>query len=261
VTERRHEVALTPEEVDAILGQAGNTLLVGGQALAFWANYYQVEPVGQLSTKITSDADFIGTAVDARRLGKATGWKVWLATLDDVGSGQTAKVTKLLPGGGVKQVDFLSGIVGLDSARIQARAVEVKLPAGVALRVLHPLDVLESRLRNLQALMDKRNAIGVAQAQLAIEVVGRFIAALLDDADQRTALDAAERVIKIALDKGLVAVAVDYGIDPLLAIPSARFNSREFQTRRWPQAQHLVVEARRKYARRKAKAALQRTSV
>lgn len=253
MTERQHEVALTPKEIDTILGQAGHTLLVGGQALAFWANYYAVEPIGQLSTKITSDADFLGTAADAKRLGEATGWKVWRATMDDAGSGQIAKVTKLLPGGGVKQVDFLGGIVGLDSARIQARAVEVRLPSGASIRILHPLDVLESRLRNLQSLMDKRNPIGVAQALLAVEVVGRFISGLLDDEDQRTALDAVERVIKIALDKALVVVAVDFGIDPLLAIPSSRLNSREFQERRWPQVQNLVVEARRKYTRRKTK--------
>ena len=228
-------------------------MLVGGQALAFWANYYEVEPIGQLSAKITSDADFLGTAADAKRLGQATGWKVWRATMDDAGSGQTAKVTKLLPGGGVKQVDFLSGIVGLDTARIQARAVEVRLPSGASLRILHPLDVLESRLRNLQSLMDKRNPVGVGQAVLAVEVVDRFISALLDHDDQRTALDAVERVIQIALDKALVAVAVDFGIDPLLAIPSKRFNGREFQEQRWPQVQNLVVEARRKYAMRKAK--------
>lgn len=252
MTERQHEVALTPKEVEAILGQAGQTLLVGGQALAFWANYYNVEPVGELSTKITSDADFLGTAGDAKRLGEVTGWKVWLATMDDAGSGQTAKVTKLLPGGGVKQVDYLSGIVGLDSERIQARAVQATLPSGATIRLLHPLDVLESRLRNLHLLSDKRNPIGVAQARLAIEVVERYISAAIDDGE-RTALDAVERVVKIALDKALVAVAEDYGLDLLLAIPSTRFGNRAFQEKRWPQVQDLVVEARRKYARRKAK--------
>jgi hypothetical protein len=253
VTERQHEVALTPKEVEAILGQAGDTLLVGGQALAFWANYYSVEPVGELSTKITSDADFLGTAADARRLGDATGWKVWLATMDDAGSGQTAKVTKLLPGGGVKQVDYLSGIVGLESDRIQARAVQATLPSGATIRILHPLDVLESRLRNLQLLADKRNPVGVAQAHLATGVVERFISALIDDGEERTALDAVERVFRITLDKELVAVAVDYTLDPLAAIPSKRFGNRAFHARRWPQVQELVAEARRKYAGRKAK--------
>ena len=250
MTERQHEVALTPKEVDTILGQAGHTLLVGGQALAFWANYYEIKPIGELSMKITSDVDFLGTAADAKRLGAAMGWKVWLATMDDAGSGQAAKVTKRLPGGGVKQVDYLSAIVGLDSVRIQARAVEARLPAGPTVRILHPLDVLESRLRNLQTLPDKRNPQGIAQAHLALEVVARFISALIDRDDQRTALDAVERVARIALDKGLVGVLVQCGVDPLTAVPATRITSPEFQANRWPQVQRLVAEVRRKHARR-----------
>lgn len=90
---RHHDAALTHEEVDKILRYCGpRSLLVGGQALAFWALHYEIEPVGALSAKITSDADFIGTATDARRLGAAMNWKVWIATLDDA-TVQTAKVT------------------------------------------------------------------------------------------------------------------------------------------------------------------------
>jgi hypothetical protein len=153
----------------------------------------------------------------------------------------------------VKQVDYLSGIVGLDTERIRARAVHVTLPSGPTLQILHPLDVLESRLRNLQSLADKRTPAGIAQARLAVQVVARFIDALIDADDQRTALDAVERVVKIALDSALVAVAVDYGIDPLAAVPSSRIGSRAFKTKRWPQVQKLVAAARSKHARRKAR--------
>ena len=247
MTDRQHEVALTREEVDAILLQSGpQALLVGGQSLAFWAIYYGVEPIGDLSKKVTSDADFIGTASEAKRLGAALKWKVWLSRLDDA-SGQTAKVTKLIPGGGVKQVDYLSGIVGLDTARIQARAVEVTLPSGATVRILHPLDVLESRFRNLEFLSSKRDAIGVAQAKLAIAVAGKFLDTMLDAGNKKTMLAAVERIARIALDKGLVAVAIDYDLDPLDAVPVSRIASREFRTKRWPQILEQVAELRRKH--------------
>jgi hypothetical protein len=59
-----------------------------------------------------------------------------------------------------KQVDFLSGIVGLDTEAIRKRASQLILADGTAVRLLHPLDVLESRLRNLDALSSKQNVIG-----------------------------------------------------------------------------------------------------
>jgi hypothetical protein len=261
VTERQHEVALTHEEVNEILRKCGHgALLVGGQALAFWAAYYDVEPVGELAKKVTSDVDFIGTVAEAKKLGAALKWKVWLPSMDDSTS-QTAKVTKVIPGGGVKQVDYLSGIVGLDTARIQARAVEVTLPSGAMVRILHPLDVLESRLRNLETLSSKRDATGIAQAELSIVVAGKFVSAMVDSrGEKRTVLAAVERIARIALDKGLVAVAVDYGIDPLAAVSASRIDSPEFWTRRWPQIQTEVAELRRKHAQRAARRPPARTA-
>jgi hypothetical protein len=39
------------------------------------------------------------------------------------------------------------------------------------LRVIHPLDVLDSRIQNLHLLLEKRNDAGIAQAQLAVQSV------------------------------------------------------------------------------------------
>lgn len=42
-------------------------------------------------------------------------------------------------------------------------------------RVMHPIDVLDSRIQNLHVLASKRNAHGVAQAQLAVAMVRAFL--------------------------------------------------------------------------------------
>lgn len=69
MTERLPEIALTAQEIDHILRSCdGRALLVGGQALAFWAQHYQVTPLGVLSTNVTSDVDFVGTTQVSRRL-------------------------------------------------------------------------------------------------------------------------------------------------------------------------------------------------
>jgi hypothetical protein len=54
-----------------------------------------------------------------------------------------------VPEEGIKQIDFLSGIVGLDTESVRKRASQITLADGVAIQLPHPLDVLESRLRNL----------------------------------------------------------------------------------------------------------------
>src|SRR5262249_47561898 len=142
-------------------------LLVGGQALATWAVYYSIRPVGELSHVVTMDADFIGSGATAEALQRSLGppWKLRKATLDDL-SGQIAKVYATIPEQGIKQVDFLSGIVGLRTQDVRRRTSQLSLSDGTIVQLLHPLDVLESRLRNLDSLPSKRNVVGVAQARL-----------------------------------------------------------------------------------------------
>jgi hypothetical protein len=230
------EVALTPSEVTQILTVCGTrALLIGGQSLAFWTLYYQVRPVGVLAEAVTMDVDFVGTADVAALLKQRLGgrWQLRVATIDDMG-GQNAKVYEVLPDNGLKQVDFLSGIVGLDAQAAGKRAVEVEADPGVWVRVLHPLDVLESRLQNLRLLPGKRNEIAVAQARLAVQVVRAFLEGRLDDGDTKRFFQAIKRVKKLALNPGLARTAFDYDIDVLSAVPVARIAKEGFQKRFWP---------------------------
>ena len=164
MVEKPQELPLTPEEIDQIQRIVGPAaLLVGGQALAFWANYYRVQPVGVLSGSISADIDFIGSAAVARRLVSALHWTLWLPTPED-GSAQTAKLSQAVADG-IKQIDFLTGITGLTTAAVEKRAVRVQLGPDASLRILHPLDVLECRLQNLRELPHKRTAQGIALSQ------------------------------------------------------------------------------------------------
>jgi len=259
VSNRLTEVALTAREVERILAVCGQgALLVGGQALAFWALHFEVEPVGVLATEVTTDADFLGTRAIAMALHKALGppWKIRVATADDVGF-QTAKVYATVPGGGLKQVDFLAAVVGLDTAAVRKRAVEARTPDGANFHVLHPLDVLESRLRNLDSLPAKRNDVGIAQARLGIRVVRAFIETLLDEGEKpRLVLQAARRVAKLALDSRLAQVAFSADLDVLSAVPAERIEAPLFQQRDWPNVQRRLSRRRDKHqsllARRQA---------
>lgn len=125
------------------------------QALAFWAVWFKVESPSELGDKITTDADFIGSKSNARALNEQLHWTMWTPSLDD-STPQTAKLTKRVDHNGVKQIDFLHSIVGLDSKEIRKRAVAINLPPSSKISILHPVDVLTSRLKNLQHLPEKQ---------------------------------------------------------------------------------------------------------
>lgn len=256
MTEPLHESALTPDEVREILAQCGtHALLVGGQALALWAAMYAVTPPKVLAASISSDADFIGSAALARKLGDALKvWDFWQPSFDDA-TPQTAKLSRTVADG-VKQIDFLVAIAGLDTAAVQSRAVHITLASKVQLRVLHPLDVLESRLQNLLLIPEKRHAAGIAQAHLAVRVANAFLIGRIEErASLREVLDAIERIGQIATNKRLTGVLLDYEIDILSAVPFEKVDHADFRLKRWPQITQAAQERSRLYQQQRARRA------
>ena len=234
--ERETEAPLTPADVRKILSVCSpRGLLVGGQALAFWADHLQVERPATLISGVTADADFIGDSALARDLGRHLGWRVWIPALDD-STPRTGKVTQRIKNGGIKQVDFLSGVAGLTTKDLARRAIDMEVPEIGLLRVLHPIDVLDSRIQNLHLLPEKRTDAGVAQAHLAVGVARAFIRQEVGTRGERVGVKLLERVAEIAGDIAAVRVFLLYGIDPLEAVPVEDFRTTSALHKvRWPQ--------------------------
>ena len=253
-SERDTEAPLTPEEVQKILSICSpRGLLVGGQALAFWADHLQVERPENLVSGVTADADFIGDSVLAKDLAKRLGWQIWIPALDD-STPQTGKVTHRTKSGKVKQVDFLSGVVGLSTKDLARRAIELEMPEIGHLRVIHPIDVLDSRIQNLHLLPEKRTDSGIAQARLAVDVARAFIRQEVATRDERAGLKLLERVADIASDIGAVRVFLLYGIDPLKGVPLEDFRTTSALHKvRWPQIVAEVGEKRESLRRLSSK--------
>lgn len=246
---RDRAAPLSPDEVTRILSICSpRGLLVGGQALAFWSDHLRVERPSMLASVVTADADFIGDSALARELGKRLGWKTWIPTLDDA-TPQTGKVTRRTRDG-VKEVDFLSGVIGLTTKDVERRAVEMKVPAIGLLRVIHPIDLLDSRVQNLHLLPEKRNEHGIAQAQLSVDVARAWVRHEIAARGERVGLKLLERIGAIAADIAAVRVFLLHGIDPLLAVPVDEFRTTPaLHDRRWPQIRRDVQRRRRAVAK------------
>jgi hypothetical protein len=247
---RAAEAPLSARDVTKILSICSpRGLLVGGQALAFWADHLQVQRPANLQSGVTADADFIGDAMLAKRLGESLRWETWIPAPDDA-TPQTGKVSHRLANGTVKQVDFLSGVAGLSTQALLRRAVELDVPGIGHLRVIHPVDVLDSRIQNLYLLPEKRTAAGLAQAALAIDVVAEFVRQQIASRSERMGLRLLERIVEIATGPAAVRVFLLHGIDPLLAVPLDAFRTTTaLHQKRWPQIEKDVAIQRAKLKR------------
>jgi hypothetical protein len=249
------QLPLSRDEIRQVIESCSSeAVLVGGQALAIWSEIYGVPPPAELSSGISADVDFIGSLSTARALGKALNKRGGNWKLHEVSPGdftpQTAKLSLTVQDEGYKEIDFLGAIVGVDSDQARNRAVEMTLPGiSRSVKIIHPLDLLASRLHNLASLAEKRDDHGVAQARLAINVVRSFISQAHKELKEREVFPFVEEVRRIALDKKLDHVYYEYRFDVLAAVPYEIFADENFQSKRWPRIQALVVERRKKSTR------------
>ena len=137
-----------PELLERILKLAGiDMVLVGGQALAFWAAYYQT-PAPTIA--ITKDVDLLGTKEDVERLARGLDAKA-VFPHNIAKTMLVGQVLKNLPGGDYINIDVMFRVYGnIAPEAIANRAVLAENAAG-RFRVMHPIDVLQGRLENVCA--------------------------------------------------------------------------------------------------------------
>ena len=228
---------LKPEDAALLIGQtrSENTVLIGGQAVAFWIRYFNIH--AQLPA-LTDDIDYLGTKAEARRASARLKLPhtLKIATFDD-NTPNSALLSVALKGYPEPVlIDYLASIIGVESKAIEKSAVVVEFE-GEPLRVLHPLQLLQSKIWNLYRLEQKRTPEGIEQARLAI----RIAAAFLERAkmSQRELLAAIEAIGRFVPTVPARFAAEQYGLDCLTAIPVSVFREgvlpEDFHKKRWPQ--------------------------
>lgn len=141
---------------------------------------------------------------------------------------------------GIKEIDFLGSIVGLRTDDVRKRAVPLGLSDGSSVTVLHPLDVLASRLHNLAALPEKRNDKGVAQADLAVGIAGAFLRDAIAHRTERELFNHIERIRIIVMNDAVASICRQYALEVLSCVPIDQIANESFKNRRWPQIKREV---------------------
>jgi hypothetical protein len=131
-------------------------VLVGGQAVNFWASYYEprVPELAREAPFTSKDIDFCG---DQRAVGicaERLGGTPRTSTFDDATPNSGTVV--FVDGVGVtRTLDVVSAPYGLDAAEVRETALPVEIlddagaSSGVGFYVMHPVLCMESRIHNV----------------------------------------------------------------------------------------------------------------
>ncbi|MEO8331313.1 MAG: hypothetical protein ABI479_02695 [Gallionella sp.] len=219
-------------------------ILVGGQSLTFWVDYFKI-PVPKSDTPyLTQDADVLATKHDARIIAAELNGTLSIPKPDDHTS-NNAIVTYKTSDGRTLFVDFMGTLIGLTNEEIRKTAVELEHPEYGLIRILHPSLVLKSRIANLYHLQSKRDTNGIEQARLAVQVVKAFFEnyvslGLAGKTPDRYLIDRVKWLDKLAnSDAGMFAFA-QWKIDVLKAAPVNLISDDKFHAEHWPRLEARI---------------------
>jgi hypothetical protein len=242
---------LTPAETREVLRRLGDItdeiVLVGGQALAFWAERYADR--FELSRPVNSkDIDFGGVgrvaSIAAVRLNGT-------CTIPEPFSvSPNSGLVEFDDGGGHRRrIDFLHMVFGLELEEIFAMAIVVELDGDetISFRVMHPVQCLEARISNVGGLPGYKSEHGLGQARASILCLREYLRDRLEeDGGVHAVLRLNERIYRFAwVNHNAKIVFEEFGIDAFDAVLVDDRLPELFRSRRYPQMQKLLQRRRK----------------
>jgi hypothetical protein len=235
--------------VQRILASAPpDVVLIGGQALAYWMGYYAIHAPKNTTPAISRDVDFLAT--DAANVDPLLQFARAIRGRAEVhnGRGLSALIgSAMAPAdeGRIYNVDLLRDVVGLRRDHVAANAVQVTVQgSGTMLRVMHPIDVLQSRNVNLHTLPEKQNEAGQLQLRLGVEVARKYLeheieviaqdSGMTGNQRRRAIFDAISAVTEYSTEDAARKNAERYDIFLADAIPAWSIDSGDFWEKQWP---------------------------
>lgn len=240
-------------------------VLVGGQALNFWAEALDIandKSQGPYGPAVSGDIDFLGSATAALAFGEAAGGRVKIAGMDDAHSPNTALVILDIEGE-QHVIDFLGGMKGFSHQELE-RVKRSAMPVGLVpgrhqpILVMHPVHCLESQMENIYGhQLNRRAEPGgdryVGRVKLAVEACKRITVRHLEQGDTRAALKVAEKVHALSLLPSALRARLEDGVCIEDGISESAAMPKEFLEQRLPQLRQILKRKFSKYRRIRAK--------
>jgi hypothetical protein len=175
--------------------------VVGGQALNLWAEYYSERAAELLEFRpyTSKDVDYYGQRDVAKKLADGLGGTVEVPDPDDT-TFQTAIVHATV--GGIEiDIDFLSHVKGVQRG-LERGVADLILPyehegveGEIAIRLMHPLHCLQSRVANI---IDLGRTDGTSKRQLAAApiILREYIKDALAEDEKREAIEVLQALFR-----------------------------------------------------------------
>jgi len=227
-------------------------VLVGGQAVGFWADYYapRDETLSRLVPLASKDIDFCGDLRAVRTSASRLGGRAVAPTMDDVtpSAGIVAFVDER---GAERTIDFIDQPYGLDAREVHRTALPIRLSEGAEdsaptrFWVMSPVLVMESRVHNSMSLPGYQTPHALDQLRASVPCAREFIRDVIGTGRIREALVLIERVFRFCMrDCDGRSVQAKLGVDPFGAVlPDERLPPR-FRSHRFPQMCRLLAARR-----------------
>lgn len=246
---RKKAAATPPHIVERLLGACDDSdVLVGGQALTVWVVKFGLTVPARLPV-ITHDADFLTQSPAARDTVRKFAQAIDGTPRFPRKLALTALVGQVeleVPDGEYLNVDIIFQVIGLDARKVLERAIQVTFGAS-RFQVMHPFDVLRSRLANLHQLQEKQNEKGALQLAMAIQVARKFLqseAALIPPSETATGRSPLQTLVSeiehLALSDAGRKVAARWGQHVADAIDPSLIPAGPFWSRKWPTLRALM---------------------
>jgi hypothetical protein len=213
-----------------------DVVLVGGQAVNFWADYYASEDpeLGTRSPLTSKDIDFHGDRDQAQQCAAKLRGHADFSVAKPFGSILNAEVTFTDSEGEKRRIEFIRAVAGLEKKNLIESAVPVEV-GGHDVLVMNPVYCLVSRAANVIRLPEKYdNEQGMNQLRAAAICARIFIRALARGGKMKHAHAWAREVH--ALCRGAVGrrLYTEKGVDLLEVFPLDAL-SESFREKQYPQ--------------------------
>lgn len=228
------------------LQESPTIVLVGGQALNFWAEQFSNDPdIRKLAPYQSEDIDFLAKIDDVEECAQRLGGRVVYPSPEQVNTPQVGIVHCLVNGKNLR-IDFLASVAGLRTKDVVGDAVRAEVDKGVLLIVMHPINVLQSRIANVIELR-RTDSLSLRQLQTSI-YVARAYAHRAARSDERVALDLLEEIFNTALSNEGIHIWLNHEIDIFEAVQPFAELPAKFSEFRLPQMR-LQLEQKRERQR------------